>query len=224
MRPSLILVAFATLVAAQEHSVETRPTLVRGIGEATVQVRPDQTRLRVGVVSTAGSAERARERNATRIAAVIARLREILGQDVDIQTANYSLNNNYSQGYVVNNTLVVKVHDPANMGKVIDAVTKSGANVIGGLESSAAQDQAARSEALQQATAQALVNAKAMAAGLGLRFVRVVLAEPSTSSLPIPGNTRGEQREMRKATVATPIEAGTDDIRVQVVVTIEVVP
>jgi uncharacterized protein YggE len=106
-------------------------------------------------------------------------LREILGQDVDIQTANYSLNNNYSQGYVVNNTLVVKVHDPANIGKVIDAVTKSGANVIGGLESSAAQDQAARSEALQQATAQALVNAKAMAAGLGLRFVRVVLAEPS---------------------------------------------
>ncbi len=48
------------------------------------------------------------------------------------------------------------------------------------------------------ATARALVNAKAMAAGLGLRFVRVVLAEPSTSSIPIPDNTRGEQLEMRK--------------------------
>lgn len=226
MRTLLFLTAAAgALLAGQEREPQPRLTMVRATGEAEVSVRPDQTRLRLAVASTAGTAEHARAKNAERTTQVIARLREFLGQDADIRTANYSLTKNYSDGYVANNTIDVHVHDPAITGKVIDVMTKAGANIIGGIESSALDEQHARSEALKQATAQARANAEAMAAALGLRMVRVVSAEMSAPTVPtaiLMGGTRLSAEKKRAA--ATPVEAGTVEIRAQVTVTLEVAP
>jgi uncharacterized protein YggE len=171
------------------------------MGEVTVEVRPDQTRLRIGVVSTAGAAERASAKNAERTSEVIARVREVLGQDADIRTSNYSLTKTFTDGYAANNTLAVRVHDAALMGKVIDAATKSGANVIGGIESSSLDEQDARSQALGQ-------------------------AETSTAPVPIPmlaGPGRAYKKS-GKAAAITPVEASAIEIRAQVVVTLEVAP
>src|SRR5437870_2522002 len=170
MRTLLIVTAAAgALLAAQEP----RPTIVRATGEAEVSVRPDQTRLRLAVISTAGNAEHARAKNAERTTEVIARLREFLGQDADIRTANFSLNKNYSNGFFANNTIEVRVHDPAITGKVIDVAAKAGANIIGGIESLALDERDARAEAIKQATLQARANAESMEAALGRRTVRV---------------------------------------------------
>jgi len=196
------------------------------MGEATVEVRPDQTRLRIGVVSTAGAAERASAKNAERTSEVIARVREVLGQDADIRTSNYSLTKTFTDGYAANNTLEVRVHDPALMGKVIDASAKSGANVIGGIDSSSLDEQDARSQALGQAAARARANAEAMANALGLRVVRVLEAETSAAPVPIPmlaGPGRAYKKS-GKAAAITPVEASAIEIRAQVVVTLEVAP
>src|SRR5437879_9407887 len=107
MRTLLMISAATCALLAQERDPQQRPTMVRATGEAEVSVRADQTRLRMAVTSTAGTAERARAKNAERTTEVIARLREFLGQDADIRTANYSMNKNYSTGYVVNNNIEV---------------------------------------------------------------------------------------------------------------------
>lgn len=191
MRALLIpTLAAGTLLAAQERELP-RPAVVRATGETTVRVRPDQTRVRIGVVTRAGKAERAAAKNAETTTEVIRRVREILGPDADVRTANYSLTS-FTGNYVANNTIEVHVHDPANMGKVIDAVTKSGANVISGLESSALDEQDARKEALKQATERARANAEAIAAALGLRVIRVAAAETAQPASTIGGgNGRG---------------------------------
>ncbi len=225
MRTLLIVSAAGAMLAAQERDPQPRPTIVRATGEATVSVRADQTRLRFAVVSKAGAIESARAKNAERTADVIARLRQFLGQDADIRTANYSLNKNYSDGYVANNTIDVRVHDPAIAGKVIDVATKAGASAIGGIESSALDDRDARSEALKQATARARANAEAMAEALGLRMVRVVSAE--TSAPPVPtailmGGTRASVE--KKGATTTPVEADKVEIRAEVSVALEVAP
>src|SRR5215471_10715178 len=125
MRTLLILTIVApNFVLAQNHDPQLSRTVLRASGEATISVRPDQTRLRLAVITTAGSAERAREKNAERTTNVIAHLREFLGQDADIRSISYSVNKSYSSGFLANNTIEARVPDPAISGKVIDVATK----------------------------------------------------------------------------------------------------
>jgi uncharacterized protein YggE len=128
-------------------------------------------------------------------------------------------------GHVANNTIEVHLQDPAAASKVIDVAAKLGANLIGGIEPSAQNEQNARSEALKQATVRAKSDAEAMAAALGMRVVRVFSVEALPSTSPAPAYIGGPHM-MAKMHVAlpTPVEAGTQEIRVQVAVTLEVAP
>jgi uncharacterized protein YggE len=107
---------------------------------------------------------------------------------------------------------------------VIDAAAKYGAAVIGGMQPSALNEQNARAEALKQATVRARADAEAMAAALGMRVVRVLSAE--TVAAPAPAQPYLGPMELAKnrAVLPTPIEAGTEELHVQVSVTLEVAP
>lgn len=216
-----LIVLVSSLLPAQES--QSRPTVVRASGEAAVSVRPNQSRLRLSVVSTAASAERARAKNAERATDLISRLRALLGQDANIRTAVYSLTRNYTDAYVANNRIEVQVNDPAIAGKIIDIATKSGASVIGGIEPSVLDEQDAWAEALKQATARAQTNAEAISAALGLRVIRVLSAEASTLPVTTTSLLSGPRIQAKKKTdVPTPVASGTIEIRTQVTVTLEV--
>jgi uncharacterized protein YggE len=225
MKALLVLPTLCIALLPAQDAV-SRSTVVRASGEAAVSVRPDETTLHVAVVTTAGTAERASAKNAERATSVIARLRELLGQDANIKTANYTLNKSYADGYVAKNMIEIHVNDPIITGKVIDVATKSGASIIDRMESSAVDEQNARSEALKQATARARTNAEAIAAALSMRVVRVASAE--TSPFPIaaaPLNSISPEVSFsRRAIVPTPVALGVIEVRVQVTVTLEVAP
>jgi hypothetical protein len=223
MRILLILIsALGALVAAQERGPQTPQAIVRATGEAVVSVRADQTALRLSVVSTGRSAERAGAKNAEKTTEVITRLRELLGQDANIRTVDYTSSRNRVDGYVANNTIEVHVPDPAMAGKVIDAAAKYGATVIGGMQPSALNEQNARAEALKQATVRARADAEAMAAALGMRVVRVLSAE-IVAAAPAPAQPLlGLMELAKRAILPTPVEAGTEELRVRVSVTVEV--
>ncbi|MGD0617447.1 MAG: SIMPL domain-containing protein [Bryobacteraceae bacterium] len=224
MRTLLTLIsAFGVLAAAQERGLQTLPAVVRATGEAVVSVRADQTALRLSVVSTGRSAERAGAKNAEKTTDVITRLRELLGQDANIRTVDYSSNKSKVDGYVAVNTIEVHVPDPAMATKAIDAASKYGATVIGGMQPSALNEQNARAEALKQATVRARADAEAMAAALGMRVVRVLSAE--TAAVPAPAQPPlGPMELAKRVAPPTPIEAGSEDLRVHVSVTLEVAP
>jgi uncharacterized protein len=227
MRALLVLIsALGALVAAQERGPQTPPAVVRATGEAVVSVRADQTALRLSVVSTGRNAERAGTKNAEKTTEVITRLRDVLGPDANIRTVNYASNKSRVDGYVANNTIEVHVPDPAMASKVIDAAAKYGATVIGGMQPSALNEQNARAEALKQATVQARADAEAMAAALGMRVVRVLSVETVGASASEPQFVDGSKlaKKARRAVLATPIEAGMEELRVRVSVTVEVAP
>lgn len=224
MKPVLVVIVVCSALLSAEEP-KSRATVVRATGEASVSVRAEQAHLRLAVVTKAGTAERAREKNAERATTVITRLRELLGQDANVRTANYSLTKDYPDGYVANNTVEVHVNDPAITGKVIDVAARSGANVISGTEAAALDEQNARSEALKEATIRAQTNAEAIARALRMRVVRVVSAE--TSALPVTEPsvlTRPQVLTKKKRTVETPVASGTMEVRAQVTITIEVAP
>jgi uncharacterized protein len=216
-------------LSAQQQSGK-EPAVIRVSGEATISAKPDQSEINIGVVTQAPSADDAAGRNANEATAVIASLRNLLGPAADIRTLNYSLTplQRYPKdggaptisGYSASNTVHVRTQNLAVVGKIIDTVTKSGANSIQGIQFTLRDDDPIRAQALKQAAQQARATGDALASALGLHVVRVLSVDTTgapTPILPVP-------LAARAMAAATPIEAGTLDIRATVVVTLEVAP
>ena len=107
---------------------------------------------------------------------------------------------------------------------MIDTATQSGANLVQRLQYRLKNPNGVRAQALREAAEQAKLSAEAMAAGVGLRVVRVLSVEEVTpeegfvnykkAALPVPS----------AGTVATPLEIGTIDVEVKVTLKAEVAP
>ena len=222
--------ALAPLVASGQSGKEV-PATIRVSGEAMVTAKPDQADINIGVVTQAPSADDAAAQNAKETTAVLSSLRELLGQMADIKTLNYSLTplqrfppnggTPTITGYSVSNTVHVRTENLAIVGKIIDTVTKSGANNIQGVQFTLRDDQSTRAQALRQASQQARANSDVLAAALGLHVVRIATVDATPPSIrPVDMVPLGA----RAAAVATPIEAGSVEVHASVVLTLEVAP
>ena len=218
------------LAAQDKGARDTRP-FVRVTGEASVSAKPDQAEINIGVVTQAPTADDAATQNAKQSTAVIGSLRDILGQTADIKTVSYSLtpiqrypNNGGSPtitGYSATNTVHVKTQNLSLVGKIIDTVTKSGANQIQGILFTLYDDRPVRAQAMRDAAQQARASGEALAAALGLHVVRVVSAE---TSQPVTIRPYEMAAMARVAAAPTPVEPGSVDVRATVVLTLEVAP
>jgi uncharacterized protein YggE len=208
---------------------------VQATGEATVSVKPDQATIQIGIVTQSVTASSVAGQNAKQTDALLAELRTILNGSDQVKTASYSVRPDYRyakpgappsiSAYTATNIVEVRVNDITEAGKVIDAVLQSGANSIQRLQFGLKNPQAPRSEALREAAKRAKGSAEAIAAGLGVRVVRVLSAEENDESAeefgakkaappppPVPGAP------------ITPVEAGPIEVTVTVTVRVEVVP
>src|SRR5688572_14782668 len=148
MTKTIAFLLTATVAMAQT------PAQVVSHGEGVVSARPDQVRIQIGVTTQAPTANEAGQQNAKQSAAVIAELKQQLGNAAEFQTMNYSLYPTYRTqrdggkptiaGYQANNTVEVKLSDISLSGKAIDVATKSGANQIQGINFSMRDEQKLR--------------------------------------------------------------------------------
>ena len=228
MFPRMPLAVLAVSMLLEAQPPPARPPSVQAAGEAVVQVKPDQAKLDVGVVTQAATAQAAAAQNATQLQATLDKLRAAVGSAGEIRTVGYSLNPNYQYprdggqptitGYIATNTVQVTTTDLAGLGKVIDAVTQAGANRVQGLQFSVKDEGPPRAQALRLAVQAARGNADAMAAAAGLKLGRVLLIEQGTPEVIRPVAPRPMAAA---AVVATPVEAGTVEVRATATVTIE---
>ena len=218
-------------LAAQDKAARDTHPFVRVTGEASVSAKPDQAEINIGVVTQAPTADDAATQNAKQSTAVIGSLRDILGQTADIKTVNYSLtpiqrypNNGGSPtitGYSATNTVHIKTQNLTLVGKIIDTVTKSGANQIQGIQFTLHDDRTVRAQAVRDAAQQARASGDALASALGLHVVRVISAE---TSQPVSVRPYEMAAMARVAAAPTPVEPGSVDVRATVVLTLEVAP
>lgn len=149
-------------------------------GQASIVATPDIAYITIGVQTKDKQADAALTANNQRVAAVYQTLEAYGITKEDIQTTNLSLYQQEERDkegkvvaryYVVNNTVRVTVRDLNNLGKVLDAVVKSGANRVQNIQFSvsdrAALLEQARLEAVKQGKAQAAAIAEAAGAKLG---------------------------------------------------------
>lgn len=229
---TVALLASTTAAYSQQRSERTRPPSITVNGEATIAADPDQAQIDIGVTTQARTAPDASRENAERLARVLAEVKKILGKGDEVKTSGYALNPQYRYpqggkpeivGYQANNMVRIKMGKIEDVGKIIDAAMQSGANNINRLAFTLKDEDAARLDALKQASAKAKAKAEAIAASLGLKIVRIAsVSEGERSIQPIYRAAPMARAEGLAAAAPTPIEQGTVDVRSTVSLVAEV--
>jgi uncharacterized protein YggE len=155
-----------------------RQISVTGHGE--VYIVPDVAYVNIGVQNTAATVTEALNQNTDQAQGIRSALASLGVADIDIQTSSFSIypmpqydQNGQLTGtlYQASNSVNVTVRELSNLGVILDAVVRSGANTINGVSfdvtdsSSAVAD--ARQKAVEDAKSQAQELVDATGTGLG---------------------------------------------------------
>ena len=172
---------------------------------------PDLASFNVGVVTTGTTAAEALAQNSRRMDSVISALKGAGIGERDIQTSAVSLQPRYSYpdrdaqilaqrtgqpyvptneppriiGYEARNTVQVRVRRLGEMGKIIDTLTRVGANEINGPSFSLDQPKAAEDEARQEAIRIARERAELYARASGMRVARILSISEGAGYYPV---------------------------------------
>ena len=233
---AILLSAAAALAAtpamAANVDIAVQGPVVEITASETVQSEPDQATVGAGVTTRARTAVQAMRDNATRMDAVIARLKALGIAREDIQTSGVNLNaafqynNNNTppvfQGYDVTNQVSVTLRDIDKIGATLDALVAAGANNINGPFFSRKNDKPQRAQAREAAFKAAEVQARDYARMAGFGGVRLLAVEETLAQGgPIPFDMARPQAITVTASKVTPIEPGRVGTVVQMTVKYE---
>ncbi|NJD03881.1 MAG: SIMPL domain-containing protein [Ruminiclostridium sp.] len=222
------LSAFIPARAADENQPTKRTLNVSGSG--TVSTSPDIAYVTLGVLTEDKDAKVAQQDNAKAMDKVISLIRGSGIKSDDIKTINYSIYPKYDYiqatgesriiGYSVNNSVQVTVRDIAKAGSVIDLAAGSGVNLTSNISFGLSDYDKAYNEALKKALEAAKLKAESMAGVFEIKLGIPVTINENGGSSPIYGNP-GFLKADGEGGVATPIQAGTMEIKANVSVVYE---
>src|SRR5207302_2732543 len=187
-------------------------------------------------VTQSAQAITAQQENARKSDAVTTAVKNMAGSNPEIKTSDYTLQPRYDYranqlpkiiGYDARNSVIVTMSDLKNVGAVIDAASRAGANSIDNVSFILRQTSPARGQALADATRQAMNKAQSIAQALGGHVLRVV-EENESSTVGGEGfnsyaNESIETLNVSRKAVLTPVAGGPLSImsNVQLIVEIE---
>ena len=217
---SLLLSALvAAPLAAQGSAAAAGPIpTIETSGEGEAKIAPDRATISVAVQTKGTTAALAGSENATRVTAVLEAIRRAGIPREQISTVDYNVSPSYRYfpdgrkpqltGYDAHNTVRVEVRALDLVGKVIDAALAAGATNVGGVSFWASQLDATQRTALGAATADARLNAEAMAKAAGGTLGTLILLTtqetPRVEFAPMAMAARGMVAKV--ADEPTPIE------------------
>jgi uncharacterized protein len=198
--------------------------VVPGVGR--VSVEPDVASVRLGVMLTRPTASAAREDAAVVMNAVLGAIAAAGVERRDVRTSLVALHPVMEHrpnreplvtGYQLTNSVDVTVRDIDLTGAVIDGALAAGATSLDGLGFRVEDRSGPEAEARALAVADARARAAALASAGGVALGAVVaIVEGGVAPGPSP---RGFAPQALAASADTPIEGGTQDVVVSVVVT-----
>jgi uncharacterized protein len=233
-KPALLFAAAVALVVAVGcGKTASRTTKVTVAGEATAKIEPDTAVVNISVVTQSPQALTAQQQNAEKSEAVSNAVKATAGSSAELKTSDYTLQPQYDNrdnrlpkviGYNARNSIIVTMTDLKNVGAVIDAASRAGANSIDGISFVLKQTSPARGQALADATQQAMNKANSIAAALGGHVLRVVEENEGSTINPEGFNQiyGGNGNEDMTVTKPTPIASGQLSIKSNVQLVVEI--
>lgn len=187
------------------------------VGSGLVYVTPDIAYINIGVQSKADTVVDALQQNNAQAQAVKDTLISAGVDEKDIQTSSFNVypqSDTDAQGkivrtyFTVENNVYVTVRALDSLGKVLDAVAKSGANNIYGINFDVQDKTKAQSEARKLAVDSARTQAQELATAAGVELGNVILISSTTGyTQPYYGQGMGGGGAAA-ASQAVPIAAG----------------
>jgi len=209
----------------------TEPTGITVMAQGKATGKPDLAMITIGVETRNAEARAAAEENDDRMADVMAAILELGVAEEDIQTVDYSVRAEIDWddderrviGYVVSNSVMLKLREVDKAGDVLDAVTEAGANNIYGIQFTFDDPAVLREEARAEAMAQARDKAEALAqlAGVGLGKPRYI-NESFMESPPYYLEPIYAAAERGMGGGAAPVQPGQLEVAVQVQITFDI--
>ena len=220
---------FFVAVPAGAQETPAVPSVVT-TGEATVRRAPDQAFVTVAVESRSKNPRDAQRQNAETMTAVQQRLAASGVAKEAVRTLGYSIQQefDYPNGrrvpreFVARNALEVRVEPVERTGDIIDAAVQAGATAVSGVRFELKDRAGAEREALRMAVADARGRADAAAAGAGRSVDRVLKIEEVRAGMAPPPRPMMMTRAAADASVETPVEPGTIEIRALVTLTVSI--
>lgn len=227
---ALITVSFA----AFRWSRSLQPARVITISsESTAMVKPDIATVSFSVVSEGANPTALQNDNNQKINQAIALVKGLAIDAKDIQTSGYSLSPRYQynsktgkssiDGYTLTQTVIVKIRDLDNAGKVLGGLPSLGINQISGPNFSVEDPEKYLNDARKEAFAKARAKAVQLARFNGVFLGGVVsFSENQGGGYPIPMYAKAEGMGGDRGGIPLQIEQGSEEVRVQVSVTFEI--
>jgi len=207
--------------ASGAAGTSTPSRIVTASGHGTVTVVPDQAVVSAGVVTHATAASAALAQNAREMQQVIAALKAAGGSNVQTeQVSLYPQTNDLGAvtGYTAQNSVTAKTA-VAKAGALIDAAVGAGANSVNGPSMSTSDRDSLYRKALEQAVADARAKAEALAHAGGFAVGPVYSVAENGAAPPVAWEG---VPSAAKASDATPVEPGTEDVTADVTVSFEI--
>ena len=226
MLPAIIVLSAcgpATIVA--NPAPPQRTLNVTGMG--TIMLTPDIAYINIGVHTEMPTAAAAVAANNTQTQQVVDALKTAGVDAKDIRTSNFSIypntqydpqtNQKLATTYVVDNTVYVTVHKLDNLGDLLDAAVKAGANNVNSIQFDVADKNPAMQKARDQAVKDAQTQAQqlASAAGVSLGALQTINFNNSVPTPVVESFGKGGGG-LAAADVAVPINPGTMTLTVTV--------
>ena len=227
----ILIYAFAASISASAFAQTMPPRepapvdTVSVTGNARVTTTPDRFSFNVSVQTISPTVEEAVNENNSKVAAVIAALKNAGAKSEEIQTSNFSIypQQDYSQqqqgklprllGYQVSNSITVTKKEIASAGKLLQAALGAGVNQASGLSFSVSDPARGRDEGLRAAFADARAKATLLAQAAGRTLGPAIAITEGAASNPQPRPMAMGSRVMA-AQVATevPVESGSEEL------------
>jgi len=216
-------------LSAQERERKEPVIVVSGAGDAAIA--PDLAVVSLGVAETRKTAREALDVANAAMNAVIDALKKQGIAPRDLQTSGLSIQAQYSYpqnddgspkppiltGYMVSNTLTVRIRDLARVGAVIDQAVTLGVNQGGDIRFTNEDPAKTVTEARTEAVKNAIDKAQTLADAAGVKLGRILeITESSNTEDPRPMMSA---RMAKSAEDAVPVEAGENSYAVNVNVT-----
>jgi uncharacterized protein YggE len=209
--------------ASGASTVESPRISVHGTG--IVSAKPDMATVQVGVQIQNTSLEAAQSEATGKANDLIAQIKAAGIDEKDIATSQFNVEPlmDYRDGqaprvtgFRVTHMLSVKIRDLGKAGEIIDNLVSSGANTVYGLSFGFSNPDALMNQAREQAVKDARARADQLATLSGVSLGQVILIEDGGSNTP-PMPVAMPAADMRQAGGgAVPIQAGQQDVQVQV--------
>jgi len=226
---TLVLLALLAATPALAQGPVPEPRILSMSGHGEVRGRPDQARVTAGVTTSAPTAAGALSANTARMQAVFAALEKSGVPEKNIQTANFSVSPQYTNGagnqaprltgYQVNNDISVRLDDVAKLGQALDALVAAGANQMNGIGFSIKDPAPMLEQAREQAVADARARAQTYARAAGVTLGQILSIGENGADQPRPLRMAAP---MAFAAKAVPVAAGEESVAADVTITWEI--